>query len=105
MSSNIREYETAKHENITIKVPDGYVDHPLECKALELFERVSKMTGWREQKVRLFFQLNNPLLGGVSPEWMIMNDRADRLERFIAEAEGLATDHAGLKVLSREEDT
>lgn len=83
------EYVKAEHENISTEVPEGYVEHPLEVKARELFDRVTALTGWREVKVRLWFQLSNPLLGNVSPEWMIMNLRAERLERFIDEAEEL----------------
>lgn len=80
------EYDKADHQEIEIKVPEGW-EHPMEAKARELFDRVSKLTGWREVKVRHWFQQGNPLLGNVSPEWMLMNDNAKRLEKFIAEAE------------------
>lgn len=80
------EYVKAKHENLTAEVPIDYQEHPLEAKARELFNLVSDLTGWREAKVRLWFTLANPLLGEVSPEWMIMNGRSERLEKFIREA-------------------
>lgn len=91
-SVNHIEYVKAEHEHIKIEVPDNY-EHPLEEKARELFNRVSALTGWREAKVRLWFQLPNPLLGEVSPEWMMLNDKADRLERFISEAEVLRDEY------------
>jgi hypothetical protein len=55
----------------------------METKARELFNLVLELTSWREEKVRLWFSLPNPLLGEVSPEWMMMNERSERLERFI----------------------
>ena len=87
-SMNHIEYIEAEHQDIEIKVPEGY-EHEAEAKARELFNRVSDLTGWREAKVRLWFQLQNPLLGMVSPEFMLMNDRGDRLEKFIEEAENM----------------
>lgn len=87
LSDNIREHVEASHENIVVDVPKDYSEHPLETKARELFDRVTELTEWREPKVRLWFQLANPLLGNVSPEWMILNGNADRLEVFIKEAE------------------
>lgn len=91
-SVNHVEYVEAEHQDIEIEVPDNY-RHPLEDKARELFDRVTALTGWREAKVRLWFQLQNPLLGNVSPEWMLLNGKADRLERFISEAEVLRDEH------------
>ena len=86
-SNNHREYVKAEHEDITIEVPEGWSEHPLEDVARKLFDRVAKLTEWREVIVRLWFQTANPLLGNVSPEWMIMNNRADRLSKFIDDAE------------------
>ena len=85
-SANTRQYEESKHENINIEVPDGYSEHPMETKARELFNLVTELTNWREEKVRLWFSLPNPLLGEVSPEWMLMHERSERLEKFIREA-------------------
>jgi len=84
-SVNHVEYVEAEHQEIEINVPENY-RHEMEDKAREIFNNVSDLTGWRESKVRLWFQLANPLLGEVSPEWMIMNGRSERLEKFIAEA-------------------
>lgn len=83
-------YVEAQHEQLEIDVPDDY-QHPMEQRAKVIFARVMAMTGWREQKVRLWFQLPNPLLGNVAPEVMIMagEERCARLERFIDEAEEL----------------
>lgn len=89
LSANNTEYVEATHQDIEIRVPDNY-KHPAEEKARELFNRVTDLTGWREGKVRFWFQQQNPLLGMVSPEWMLMNDKGDRLEKFIAEAEDIA---------------
>lgn len=86
VSINHTEYVESQHQNINVEVPEGW-EHPMEAKAREIFDRVSRLTGWREAKVRLFFQTPNPMLGNVSPEWMIMNGRAERLERFVSEAE------------------
>jgi phage FluMu protein Com len=85
-SINHIEYVEAEHQLIEIEVPEGF-EHPLEAKARELFNRLATLTGWREDKIRLWFQLPNPLLGNVPPEWMIMNGRAERLEKFISDAE------------------
>ena len=85
-SNNHIDYVKAEHEHITIEAPEDYV-HPLEEKAREIYERLAALTGWRDAKIRLWFQLPNPLLGNVPPEWMIMNGRAERLEKFIADAE------------------
>ena len=92
-SNNHIEYVEAEHENITIEVPEGYTEHPMEDVARKLFDRVSKLTEWREVKVRLWFQTSNPLLGNVSPEWMIMNGNAARLEKFISDAEHFAAEN------------
>ena len=87
LSDRLEEYVEAEHEDITVEVPDDYSAHPMEEVAQKLFDRVTALTEWREVKVRLWFQLQNPLLGNVSPEWMIMNGKADRLEKFIKDAE------------------
>jgi predicted ATP-dependent serine protease len=76
----------AEHVEVNVEVPDNY-QHPNEAQARALFTRIQRLTGWREAKVRLWFQLQNPLLGNVSPEWMLMNGRGDRLEKFVREAE------------------
>jgi hypothetical protein len=34
-------------------------------------------------KVRLWFSTANPLLGGVSPMWMLEHGREEKLRRFI----------------------
>lgn len=86
-SDNHMEYVEADHEHITIEVPPDWGEHPMEETAQKLFDRVMTLTGWREEKVKLWFELENPMLGGVSPEWMIMHDRAERLEKFIKDAE------------------
>lgn len=90
-SLNHTQYIEAVHQKLIVEVPENYV-HPMEQLARALFDRVQALTGWREVKVRLWFQLQNPLLGNVSPEYMLMNDRAQRLEKFIAEAEELSAD-------------
>lgn len=89
-STNVQEYDEAQHQDIEVTVPTDW-KHPLEERARAIYERVKEMTGWREVKVRLWFQTPNPLLGGVAPEFMIMagEDRCERLERFITEAEEL----------------
>lgn len=85
-----QEYVEAEHQQIEINVPEGWA-HPFEERARAMYERIAKMTGWRESKIRLWFQLPNPLLGNVPPEVMIMagEDRCARLEKFIEEAEEL----------------
>ena len=85
-----QEYVEAEHQDIEINVPEGY-QHPMEERAKAIFARIQFLTGWREAKVRLWFQLPNPLLGNVPPEVMIMagEDKCDRLEKFIDEAEEL----------------
>ena len=90
-------YVEAEHEDIVIEVPEGY-EHPLEKEARRLFNEVTELTGWRESKVKLWFQLQNPLLGNVSPEWMLLNlgqDGADRLDKFIKEAKEASTEYRG----------
>lgn len=92
-STNHSEYVEAQHQDINIEVPEGY-KHPLEQRAQAIYDRLAKLTGWREGKIRLWFQLPNPMLGNVSPEFMIMagEDRCARLEKFITEAEELEKD-------------
>jgi hypothetical protein len=92
MSENHREFNPSQHEEITITVPKGWDENPLEETAKKLFDRVERLTGWREPKVRLWFELANPLLGNVSPEWMILNGKAERLEKFIKDAEFFSTE-------------
>ena len=57
----------------------------------ELFYRVKKMMGWDDHKVVLWFNTENPSLGGVRPVHMVDVGKADRLEKFIAEAEQAGT--------------
>lgn len=54
------------------------------------FERVKALLGSDPEKARLWFQTDNPLLGGVSPHWMLENGRELQLHRFINEAEKLS---------------
>lgn len=91
-SPNHIDYVKAEHEHINIEVPEGY-EHPLELKAREIYERIEKLTGWRDAKIRLWLQLPNPLLGNVPPEWMIMNGRVERLESFISNAEDYSAEY------------
>lgn len=86
-SVRLQLYVESQHEHVEIHAPPEGWEHPAEAKARELFDRVSELTGWREAKVRQWFQLQNPMFGNVSPEWMLMNGRGHRLERFIHEAE------------------
>jgi hypothetical protein len=53
-----------------------------------LFRRVEALLGDND-KARAWFRTENPLLGGVSPDWMLENGRAMRLRKFIDEAEKL----------------
>lgn len=92
-SVNHMEYVEAQHENIVVDLPECYTSD-LEPVARVLFDRVTRLTKWREAKVRLWFTLPNPLLGNVSPEWMILNDRAMRLSKFIDDAEYFAAETA-----------
>lgn len=62
-------------------------EHPEEEKARELWHRIRALTGWRDEKIDLWFTLRNPLLGDTSAEWMMLNGKAARLEKFIKEAE------------------
>ena len=95
-SPNHIEYAEAEHQHITIEVPEGW-EHERETRARAIYNRVLALTGWREDKVRLWFQLPNPLLGNVSPEFMIMvsDERCKRLEKFIGEAEQLNDELTG----------
>lgn len=92
MSTNHIEFVESEHEDVSVSVPEGYSAHPLEAEARRLFDRVTALTEWREAKVRMWFQTNNPLLGNVSPEFMIMNGNAERLEKFIKDAEYFAAE-------------
>ena len=53
------------------------------------FSRVKALLGGDSQKARLWFRTDNPMLGGVSPDWMLKMGRAMRLRKFIDEAEKL----------------
>lgn len=50
-----------------------------------LYHRVADILG--ATPALIWFKSANPLLGNVSPEWMLATGRYDRLERFISEAE------------------
>ena len=52
-----------------------------------LFRRVKELMDWDSEKTRLWFRTENPMLGGFSPDWMILNGREMRLRKFIDEAE------------------
>jgi hypothetical protein len=77
---------TLRHYN-----PDGTIlyEHPMEGLARDIWERIERMTGWREEKIRWWFEHCNPLLGNVPPVWMLTNDKGHRLLKFVQEAEEL----------------
>ena len=54
---------------------------------MNLFTRVQELMDWDEPKTILWFTTNNPLLGNVSPDTMILTGRIDRLKKFIDGAE------------------
>ena len=54
------------------------------------FERVKALLNGDSEKARLWFRTENPMLGGVSPDWMLKNGKAMRLRQFIDEAEKIA---------------
>lgn len=51
------------------------------------FERVKNLLGNNSEKAAMWFRTDNPMLGGVSPDWMLENGREMRLRKFIDEAE------------------
>lgn len=55
-----------------------------------LFARVRKLMDWDAEKTSLWFRTPNPMLGGVTPDWMLEHDRAMRLRQFIDEAEKMS---------------
>lgn len=59
----------------------------LEAFAKRVYDNVQRLTGWRDEKVRFWMEQANPLLGMVTPIWMIQHGKGDRLAKFIAEAE------------------
>ena len=89
-SPNHMQYVEAENEDINVEMPDDW-QHPMEKRAVAIYERLLVMTGWRDVKVKLWLQTPNPMLGMVAPEVMIMagEDRCARLEKFIDEAEEL----------------
>ena len=54
-----------------------------------MFERVKKLLSGDSEKARLWFRTDNPMLGMVSPDNMILHGREMRLRKFIDEAESL----------------
>jgi hypothetical protein len=52
-----------------------------------LARRVRKLMDWDEGTADLWLRTENPMLGGVSPDWMLEHDRGMRLRLFIDEAE------------------
>lgn len=86
-------FAPSQHQDIIVSLPEKYEQHALEDVARELFNRVGRLTGWREPKVQLWFQQANPLLGNVPPEWMILNGKADRLDHFVKNAEFFKTEY------------
>jgi hypothetical protein len=50
---------------------------------LGLYSLVSEHMKWDDEKTAHWFDLPNPLLGGVSPNWMLDRGRHDKLGKFI----------------------
>jgi len=53
-------------------------------------KRVKTLLGNDVARARLWFRTDNPLLGNVSPDWMLKNGKVMRLRKFIDEAERVA---------------
>jgi hypothetical protein len=52
-----------------------------------LFARVKALMKWDDAKADLWFNTENPLLGGCTPDHLIQIGRAHKLEQFIKAAE------------------
>jgi hypothetical protein len=49
--------------------------------------KVCSMMGWDKEKGLLWYTTDNPMLGGVSPEYMVIFGRCDKLLNFIRNVE------------------
>lgn len=66
-----------------------YFDHAeMEKDAQRIYKRVERLTGWRDEKIRFWLDQQNPLLGMVTPIWLIQHGRVQVLDRFIDRAQG-----------------
>jgi hypothetical protein len=49
----------------------------------DLWQQVGYIFSYDVDRARLWFETSNPLLGGVSPLWMLENGREQRLRAFV----------------------
>lgn len=50
---------------------------------ISMFQKVQKWMGWDEEKTLLWFNTDNPLLGGTTPMHQLKMGRAHKVEKFI----------------------
>lgn len=51
-----------------------------------LVERVMDIMSWDREKTLMWFRSENPHLGGVSPDFMLVTGREEKLKNFIETA-------------------
>lgn len=57
---------------------------PIDCKAMRFIcDRITKSMAWDEGKTVTWFETENPLLGGVSPVYMVKIGRIHKLVKFV----------------------
>lgn len=63
---------------------DRHKLRPIDRKSIKpSFDRISEHMGWGEEKTSIWFETENPLLGGVAPSYFLVTGRIPKLLKFI----------------------
>lgn len=52
----------------------------------EILSKVMQMMGWTKAKAILWYKTPNPMLGLLSPQWLVMRGRGHKVLKFIEDA-------------------